>query len=126
MEVDEKKLVATNLAENVGGLSLTGSEKTEPPLSQRMRESWEKRTWMPNYAARKSWAFDFIWWKFLDESYFGPNENQDCEARLELLSEPQRMVMEPFVACKVNESINQEIIEWGDKDSINRLAGVLV
>jgi hypothetical protein len=55
-----------------------------------MRESREKRTWMLNYAARRSWAFDFIWWKFLDERYFGPNENQDYRARLELPSEPQR------------------------------------
>ena len=40
-------------------------------------ERWEKRTWMISYAARKSWDFDFIWRKYLDESYFGSNDNQD-------------------------------------------------
>ncbi|POR33713.1 Uncharacterized protein TPAR_06097 [Tolypocladium paradoxum] len=108
LEAEENKMAAADLAEKVSGLSLTNSGRAEPPLSWRMRESWEKRTWMLSYAARKSWAFDFIWWKFLDETYFGPNENQDYEARLELLSEPQRKVMEPFVARKMEESSNPQ------------------
>jgi hypothetical protein len=91
-----------------------------------MRESWEKRIWMVNYAARKSWAFDFIWWKFLDQSYFGPNENQDYQARLDYLSRPQRNVMESFVTIKVEESSNQEIGAWVGKDSRDWLAELLV
>ncbi|KAI1502721.1 phosphotransferase family protein [Biscogniauxia marginata] len=116
LEAEEEKVAAANLAEKVSRLSLTGSGKAEPLLSQRMRESWEKRTWMINYAARKSWAFDFIWWRFLDENYFGPNENQDYKVRLELLSGPQRKVMEDFVAHKMKESKNEETIKWGDED----------
>ncbi|KAF4462083.1 phosphotransferase family [Fusarium albosuccineum] len=115
-----------NVAEKVQDMSLTGNGKKEPPLSQCMRESWEKRTWMLNYAARKGWAFDFIWWKFLDESYFGPNENQDYQARLELLSESQGKVMESFVARKIEESGNRKIIKWGDRDAADHLAEVLV
>lgn len=45
----------------MAGTNLAVSGKTGIPLSRRMRESWEKRTWLLNYAARKSWAFDFIW-----------------------------------------------------------------
>ncbi|KAH6982295.1 hypothetical protein BKA56DRAFT_643904 [Ilyonectria sp. MPI-CAGE-AT-0026] len=88
--------------------------------------SWDKRAWMLNYAVRKSWAFDFIWWKFLDESYFGPNENQDYQARVGLLSESQRKVMELFVVRKMEESGNRKIIEWSDEDAADRLAEVLI
>ncbi|KAJ2992102.1 hypothetical protein NUW58_g2287 [Xylaria curta] len=126
LEAEEKKMAAANITERVGRMSLAGGGKTEVPLSQRMRESWEKRTWMRNYAARKSWAFDFIWWKFLDESYFGPNENQDHQPRLELLSESQREAMEAFVACKMEESRNPGIVEWEDKHAADRLAELLV
>ncbi|KAI1120578.1 phosphotransferase family protein [Nemania abortiva] len=127
LEAEEEKMkMATDIAEKVGCISLVDGEKKEVPLSRRMRESWEKRTWMRNYAARKSWAFDFVWWKFLDESYFGPNENQDCQARLELLSEPQREVMEAFVARKMEESRNPGIVEWEDEHAADRLAELLV
>ncbi|KAF9784254.1 hypothetical protein IL306_007722 [Fusarium sp. DS 682] len=126
LEAEEKKMAATNLAERVSNLTLADGGKTEPRLSQRMRESWEKRTWMVNYAARKSWAFDFIWWKFLDESYFGPNDNQDYQARLEWLSGPQRNVMESFVTRKMEDSRNQENGAWVEKDAKDRLAGLLI
>ncbi|KAH8729212.1 phosphotransferase family protein [Ilyonectria robusta] len=126
LELEENKMTAFNLAEKVNAISLTDNRETEPPLSQRMQESWDKRTWMLNYAARKSWAFDFIWWKFLDESYFGPNENQDCRARLGLLSEPQTKVMEFFVARKMEESGNRKVIEWSDENAADRLAEVLI
>jgi hypothetical protein len=51
------------------------------PLSQRMRESWENKTWMINYAAKNGWAFDHLYWKYLDPRFFGPNENEDHRAR---------------------------------------------
>lgn len=127
LEAEEKKMAASaaaaDLVGEVDGLSLlTDSGRTEPPLSQRMRESWERRTWMIGYAARKSWAFDFIWWRFLDESYFGPNENQDCQARLDLLSAPQRKAMEGFAARKMEEGESCEVIRLGDKDAKDYLA----
>ena len=94
LEAEEKEMAATDIVEKASASSLASGGKAERPLSQRMRESWEKQTRMLNYAARKSWAFDFIWWKFLDKKYFGPNENQDHLDRLGLLSEPQRNVSE--------------------------------
>lgn len=126
LEVEENKLAVMNLAEKVNDMSLTGSAKSELPLSQLMRESWEKQTWLLNYAVRKSWAFDFIWWKFLDESYFGPNENQDYQARLELLSNPQRKMMQSFVAHKMEQSGNRKIDKWRDEDATALLAEMLV
>ncbi|KAF4450461.1 phosphotransferase family protein [Fusarium austroafricanum] len=126
LEAEEKKMATANLAESVSSLTLGDRRETEPRLSQRMRESWEKRTWMINYAARKSWAFDCIWWKFLDESYFGPNDNQDYQARLECLSGPQRSVMESFFTWKMEDSRNQESRAWVEKDAEDRLAELLV
>lgn len=117
LETEEKK--ATRLLP-------TGGDKAEPPLSQRMRESWKRRTWMVNYAARKSWAFDFIWWKYLDESYFGPNEDQDYKARLGLLSESQREAMEPYVSQKMKESEERRMVNWTDEEAAARLAEVLI
>lgn len=126
LEAEENKMAAMSLAEKVNGISLTGSGNSEPALSQRMRESWEKQTWLLNYAARKSWAFDCIWWKFLDERYFGPNENQDSQARLEFLSKPQMEIMQSFVARKMEESRNRKINKWGDDDAAALLAETLV
>ncbi|KIH93607.1 hypothetical protein SPBR_09178 [Sporothrix brasiliensis 5110] len=52
------------------------------PLSKRMRTSWTSNAWMRNYAARRSWAFDTLWWKHVDDSLCGPNEDQDHKTRL--------------------------------------------
>jgi len=126
LEAEEAKMTATDLAEKVEDISLDGTKETDRPLSQRMRASWEKQTWLLNYAARKSWAFDYIWWKFLDEKYFGPNEDQDHKIRLELLSEPQRKVMEAFVARKMDESKDNKIVVWEKQNAADRLTEVLV
>ncbi|KAM5358365.1 hypothetical protein ACJZ2D_015350 [Fusarium nematophilum] len=125
LEAEEEKMTMVAITQGVNGLSI-GSEEKTPPLSQRMRESWEKQTWMLNYAARKSWAFDFIWWKFLDEMYFGPNENQDYHARLELLTEPQRNAMEGVVERKMEEGEDRTVVEWTGEDAADRLAEVLL
>ncbi|KAB5576254.1 phosphotransferase family protein [Coniochaeta sp. 2T2.1] len=127
LEAEEKEMAAADIAEKkVGALSPASDGKTERPLSQHMRESWERRTWMLNYAARKSWAFDFIWWKYLDREYFGPNDNQDHSDRLGLLSEPQRNVMEAFVARKMEVSKNRDIVKWEDGHAADYLAKLLV
>ncbi|KAG4290165.1 phosphotransferase [Fusarium proliferatum] len=43
-------------------------------LSAYMRESWATGRFWLNYAARKSWSFDAIYWKYLDERFFGKRE----------------------------------------------------
>ncbi|CEI68011.1 unnamed protein product [Fusarium venenatum] len=49
--------------------------KSEYKLSSYMRESWSSGRFWLNYAARKSWAFDTIYWKF-----FGPGEAVDKDS----------------------------------------------
>ncbi|KAM7183340.1 phosphotransferase family protein [Rhypophila sp. PSN 637] len=76
----------------------------ELSLSQQMRRSWETGRWMLNYAARKSWMFDLVWWRFLDEAYFGVNEDQDYKARAGLLTAEQQKHMEDLVANKIRHA----------------------
>ncbi|CAK7220435.1 hypothetical protein SCUCBS95973_004154 [Sporothrix curviconia] len=95
-------------------------------LSQRMRASWSSNTWMRNYAARRSWAFDFLWWKYLDEELFGPNEDQDHKARLATLTEDQRNIVEAFVAQKLEEGKDKEITTWEKEDAVVHLAKYLI
>ncbi|KAH6710987.1 hypothetical protein BKA61DRAFT_737861 [Leptodontidium sp. MPI-SDFR-AT-0119] len=49
-------------------------------MSIYMRESWETGRFWLNYAARKSWAFDTIFWKYLDERFYGDRGRGHCEA----------------------------------------------
>ncbi|KAI5860384.1 phosphotransferase family protein [Durotheca rogersii] len=123
LEAEEKKMAAgtsgvASLPDNDGGAPA-------PLLSQSMRKSWEERTWMVNYAVRSSWAFDFIWWKFLDERYFGPNEDQDHRARLHLLSEPQKAAMSDLVAAKADERLRRMVFEWDEALAVDRLNRLL-
>jgi hypothetical protein len=128
LEIEESKMGAKNLTKMVDGLSLTDDDASSKqiPLSQRMRESWEQQTWMLSYAARKSWAFDFIWWKFLDEKFFGPNEDQDYQVRIDNLTEPQRAAMEPFIERKMEESKDRRIVTWSEAEAADCLAKMLV
>ncbi|KAG7287090.1 hypothetical protein NEMBOFW57_006593 [Staphylotrichum longicolle] len=80
-----------------GRLSETGR------LSTRMRKSWQTGHFWVVYAARRSWAFDGIYWKFLDERFFGKNETGGFMDRLALLPREQREAMEGFVARKLKE-----------------------
>lgn len=48
----------------------------EVPLSTYMRESWETGRFWLSCAARKSWAFDALFWKFLNEKFFEIRQNR--------------------------------------------------
>lgn len=95
------------------------------PLSTSMRRSWAERDWMVSYAVRDSWAFDFIWWKFLDERYFGPNEDQDHRARLHLLTEAQKARLSELVAAKADERADRGIFEWDEALAAARVQAML-
>ncbi|KAK7919974.1 hypothetical protein PG985_007996 [Apiospora marii] len=60
LEREEQKMEGKESSSNSNRQVDDDGEANPQLLSQRMRESWEKRTWMVNYAARDSWAFDFI------------------------------------------------------------------
>ncbi|OTB09419.1 hypothetical protein M426DRAFT_6691 [Hypoxylon sp. CI-4A] len=96
------------------------------PLSQRMRESWEKQTWMVNYAARNSWAFDFIYWRYLEEKYIGPNEQSDYHARLELLTEQELEAMRSLAAMKIKQQEERCIVAVSDDEAADQLTKFIV
>lgn len=61
LEVEEAKMredADAGVASAMGGLTL--DEGTTVALSQRVRRSWEDRTWMISLAARDSWSLDFL------------------------------------------------------------------
>ncbi|TVY44659.1 hypothetical protein LOCC1_G007046 [Lachnellula occidentalis] len=99
-------------------------------LSAYMRESWETGRFWLNYAARKSWAFDTIYWKYLDQRFFGkrgddvPTEEL-WKTRVHLLSEEERAAMEPLVQTKIEETKNRVLVEWNDAEARQRLSSLL-
>lgn len=66
LEAEEKKM--ESMTRNG---RLHGSSPDLTPVPRRMRDSWEKQTWMLNYAARKSRAFDFSGGSFWMRSTWG-------------------------------------------------------
>lgn len=100
------------------------------PLSTYMHESWETgRLWL-TYAARKSWAFETIFWKYLDERFFRPREqglprNHYWKARIDLLSEDERIAMEPFVQQKMEAGKERKIVDWDPNAAKDRFAEML-
>lgn len=103
----------------------------EVPLSTYMRESWETGRFWLSYAARKSWAFDTLFWKFLDERFFGIRQNRPprdelWKTGLHLLSEAEKVAMEPFVERKMEETKERKLVEWDLEDAKRRLAEVLL
>ncbi|KAH9214503.1 hypothetical protein DL95DRAFT_503460 [Leptodontidium sp. 2 PMI_412] len=99
-------------------------------LSAYMRESWESGRFWLNYAARKSWAFDTIYWKYLDKRFFGERtEGSTAEglwrSRVHLLSKEEQAAMEPLVQTKVEESKQRILIGWEDAEARRRLSSFL-
>lgn len=100
------------------------------PLSAHMRESWETGRFWLNYAAKKSWAFDAVFWTFLDERFFGPQDpgvsDQDLwQTRLHLLSKEEQQSMKPFVKRKMDESRDRISVEWDRAEVRRRLAELI-
>ncbi|KAG5770164.1 hypothetical protein H9Q72_002829 [Fusarium xylarioides] len=100
-------------------------------LSTYMRESWATGRFWLNYAARKSWSFDAIYWKYLDENFFGEREqNYPTEdlwkARIALVTENERQAMEVLVKSKVEESKNRVLVDWDTEKARQHLSSFLV
>lgn len=103
-------------------------------LSTYMRESWENGRFWLNYAARKSWAFDTIYQKYLDEKFFGSRgkgkgvyKDDLWKSRVHLLTEKGRRAMEPLVKMKMEESKKRVLVDWDldPEQAKKRLAKVL-
>ncbi|PVH76479.1 phosphotransferase [Cadophora sp. DSE1049] len=82
-------------------------------LSAYMRESWATGRFWLNYAARKSWAFDTIYWKYLDELFFGEREKEE------------RVAIEPMVEMKMEELKDRVLVEWDAAEARQRLSSFL-
>ena len=122
----ETWLSAMKEAEEIAG---SESRSTEFSLSAYMRESWETGRFWLNYAGRKSWAFDIIFWKYLDEKFFGQREdsiekNDLWKTRVHLLSKNARDAMELFVERKLEEIKERKLVEWEPEAAKSRLAEV--
>ncbi|KAI3320248.1 hypothetical protein HD806DRAFT_524914 [Xylariaceae sp. AK1471] len=107
LEEEEKKLRDTSTTEAPAVSSAT-------PLSQRMRESKENKTWMINYTAKNGWVFAYLYWKYLDYRFFGPNENEE------------HRMMESFVKRKVEESKDRKLAEWDPESITPQLAQLML
>ncbi|SPJ73252.1 uncharacterized protein FTOL_02982 [Fusarium torulosum] len=100
------------------------------PLSRYMRERWQTGMFFLSYAARKSWAFDAMYWNFLDERFFGERGADVVEVdlwktRIGLLSEEERMAMEPFLEMKMAEVKDRRIAEWDEEEAKARFSDLL-
>lgn len=76
-----------------------GTLKETDRLSGHMLESWESGDCWFNYAARKSWAFDMIYWAKIDRKFFGEGGPED---RIQLLTQGEREQMDGFVWMKLD------------------------
>lgn len=81
------------------------------PLSGRMQQSWGPGDFWVAYAARKSWAFEGVFWRSVDERFFGKGDGGFLE-RLELLSPEQAEEMEALVGRKMREKEECTLMNW--------------
>lgn len=100
----------------------------QPPLSQLMRHRWEEE--MKEYALTtgltQTHLLDNYFWDYIDESYWGENTLGGHEGRLELLTDPCRMLMDWFVHRRVEEKntwepkalLNQILEQMDSKSSV--------
>lgn len=94
-------------------------------LSRYMRESWETGRFWLSYATRRTWAFDEIYWKYLDERFFGKrpsgiSRSQLWTTRLHLLTGREREVMEPFVQRRMEETRARKLVDHWDPREVQR------
>jgi hypothetical protein len=100
-------------------------------LSMYMRESWKTGRFWLNYAARDSWAFDSIYWKYLDERFFGKREKEDVpmeelwKVRINLLSDEEQAAMQPLVQKKMEESKERVLVDWDAEEARQYLSSYL-
>ncbi|PYI20065.1 phosphotransferase family protein [Aspergillus violaceofuscus CBS 115571] len=86
--------------------------KPDQRLSGPMRQSWENSDFWVTYAARKSFAFDMVFWKKLDPRFFGSCAiavQDRWKERLGLLSEEETRCMEQIVSRKVGQMKTREL-----------------
>ncbi|KAJ5930981.1 hypothetical protein N7466_006474 [Penicillium verhagenii] len=87
-------------------------------LSSQMRDSWQSGDFWIMYAARNNFAFDAIYWKKIDQRFFGPAacDDQDVwKERLHLLEPGDVELIEEYVKLKLDEKKEEKserILAW--------------
>ncbi|KFZ24893.1 hypothetical protein V502_00626 [Pseudogymnoascus sp. VKM F-4520 (FW-2644)] len=100
-----------------------GRLEDQQRLSVPMQERWESGDFWVVYAARKSFAFDAIFWKYLDARFFGPMAGLDgdgWERRAGLLDEEEIMEIDSFVDRKVDELKNR-VLAWEPEERLGQV-----
>ncbi|MCJ1250950.1 hypothetical protein MMC30_008179 [Trapelia coarctata] len=92
----------------------SGTLEPQQRLSRPMRKSWETGAFWVHYAARKSWAFDAVFWTWIDAKYLG--EGDWFEDRIQLLGEEDREGIEEFVRRKLEEQEEQTLHNWDEDE----------
>jgi hypothetical protein len=87
-------------------------------LSRHMRESWESGDFWISYAARRSWAFDMLYWAKIDRPFFGQG---DLEDRLKELTLEERDGIDDFVRRKLEEKEERSLKDWGADERFVKL-----
>jgi hypothetical protein len=104
----------TALREREGALVQAGKLEDQHRLSGPMQKSWDSGNFWVMYAAKKGFAFDAVFWKYLDARFFGPTTELDrggWERRAELLDVEERMEIDNLVDQKVDE-LKVRVLVW--------------
>ena len=89
-----------------------GSLAQTQRLSPRMSRSLDSGEFWINYAVQRSWAFDGLFWIYIDASYFGNGKGLGFEKRLHLLSDADRDAVEDFVKMKLEQQQSRNSVDW--------------
>jgi aminoglycoside phosphotransferase (APT) family kinase protein len=89
-----------------------GTLKPYNTLSDKMRRNWENGQFWIDYAVRRSWAFDSVFWAFIDQKFFdGNGKGDEYEDRLRLLDEGIQEDIDPFTLKKMEDSRTRRLEE---------------
>lgn len=116
-----------SIDQHIGALNLDANDGIPATLrlSERMQHSWDSGTFWANYAARRCYGFDPVFWEFLDERFFGKNAEGGFEGRMHLLPDTVQRRMQSFVDKKVEDSKEKKIDEWEPQQTREYLAEIL-
>ncbi|KAK7609666.1 phosphotransferase family protein [Phyllosticta paracitricarpa] len=92
----------------------------EQRLSERMRRSWDSGDFWVAYAARKSFAFDAVFWRNIFPRFFGAVSGEDdaWQRALALLGAEERDEMERLASRKMEE-MKDRVLVWEDDEAVS-------
>ncbi|RMD41582.1 hypothetical protein DV735_g3512, partial [Chaetothyriales sp. CBS 134920] len=94
----------------------SGALSESQRLSPHMARSVQDGTFWFCLAATSSFAFDDIYWRFIDPQYFGPFTGLD--ERIRLLSSDEQDALDEFVRLKLQQAVERRLDEHRTLDDI--------